>query len=77
MVPKTVVQNKLKALDDYENVLQTKDGDKEVEEKLGVKLVNKYHTISYLETIVPDYNPHKEKSYFEKKKEQQEIEQKN
>lgn len=77
MVPKTVVQNKLKALDDYATILQTKDGDKEVEEKLGVKLVNKYHTISHLETIVPDYSEHKEKSYFEKKKEQKEMETKN
>lgn len=70
MVPKTVIQTKLKALDEYATILQSKDGDKEVEEKLGVKLTNKYHTISHLETIVPDYNEHKEKTYFEKKKDQ-------
>ena len=51
----------MKALDDYSTILSKKEGDKEVEEKLGVKLFNKYHTISHLETIVPDYEPHMEK----------------
>lgn len=53
LLPKTIVQNKLKALDLYQSVLEQKDGDKEVEEKLGVKLNPKYFTLQYSDEKLP------------------------
>ena len=42
MLPKSVIQNKLKQLEDSESLLKTKEGDKEFEGKLGIKMHNKY-----------------------------------
>lgn len=63
-------------------MLEEKEGDRQVEEKLGVKLINKYHTIQHNSDPLPGEEPTKEKTYFEKKlermqqegKSQQEIE---
>lgn len=58
-----------------EGVLMEKEGDKVLEEKLGVKLALKFNTISFIDdkyvTIEP---PPKEKTYTEKKKEITEVE---
>ena len=77
LLPKQHVQSKLKQLELYDSVLQEKEGDKEVEEKMGIKLANKYNTISHYDDPLPGETPVKEKNYFEKKKEREEHEEKN
>lgn len=71
------MQSKLKDLDALESILMTKNGDKEVEEKLGVRidLMSKYHTIQHFDDPLPGIeSPNKKltKSYAEKKLEQKE-----
>eukprot|EP00347_Sterkiella_histriomuscorum_P020948 403335841 len=75
MLPKQHIQNKLKQLDQYSTLLAEKEGDREVEEKLGVKLDNnKYHTIQHYADPLPGEELPKEKSYYEKKRERMEEE---
>lgn len=62
------------ALEESASVLELKEGDKEMEEKLGVKLENKYNTIHHLDYPLPGESPLKDKNYFEKKKEREEHE---
>jgi hypothetical protein len=52
------------------NVLQNREGEKELEKIIGVK-INKYNTISYLEEPIEDFetSPVKDKNYFEKMRE--------
>ena len=57
--------------------LEQKEGDKKIEEKLGVKLMNRYNTIQYFDTdYVTIEPPAKDKTYTEKKKELDEQEKK-
>jgi hypothetical protein len=50
-------------------VLATKEGNKEVEELLGVKIDRKFNTLQYGDIPLPGEPLIKEKTYFEKKKE--------
>lgn len=45
-----------------------------MEDKLGVKLNHKYHTIQHYDDPLPGEEPLKEKTYFEKKRERMEQE---
>jgi hypothetical protein len=66
----------LKALDLYQTVLEEKEGDKEVELKLGVRIQNPFHTLQAEYEQLPGESPPKDKNYFEKKKEREEYEHK-
>ena len=77
MLPKSVIQMKFKQLEDNEVLLKTKEGDREFEGKLGVKLQNRYQTIQHHDDPLPGEEVPKEKTYFEKKKERLESEGRN
>jgi len=75
MLPKTIVNNKLKQLEDYHSVLAQKEGGKEIEEKLGIRLPNKYFTIQHNDDPLPGMDDEqKEKTYWEKRRERLEQE---
>lgn len=48
-----------------------KEGDKQIEQKLGVKLDYKYMTVQHHEDPLPGETPKKDKDYFEKKKDRE------
>jgi hypothetical protein len=70
----------LKDLDALDDMLMNKNGDKEVEEKIGVRidLMGKYHTIQHYDDPLPGIeSPTKtqmKKSYNERKLEEKERE---
>lgn len=52
-------------------MLATKEGNKEVEELIGVKIDKKFNTLQYGDLPLPGEPLVKEKTYLEKKKEQE------
>ena len=64
----------MKELEEYSSVLESKEGDKKLEEKLGVRLENRYNTIAHFDDPLPGESPKKELTYFEKKREREEYE---
>lgn len=70
MVPKKIVEKKLQTLKECESILEQKDGDKELESKLGVKIEHRYSTLQFADDPLPGDSPKRQdKSYFDKKKE--------
>ena len=63
----------MKLLEDHEKVLAKKDGDKEVETILGIKLIGKYHTIAVFDDNGGrgSPSPFKDKTVHEKKYERE------
>lgn len=53
-----------------ESILELKHGDKELEDKLGIKIEHRYSTLQFGDDPLPGESPKKvDKSYFDKKKE--------
>ena len=66
----------MKMLEDHEYVLGKKDGDKEIENILGMKLTGKYRTINVGDdTTLNESTIVKDKSYYLKKQEREQHEQ--
>ena len=74
MLPKSMIQSKLKQLDDNDAILRDKEGDKKLEATLGVKLPNRYFSVKHYDDPLPGEDAEKEKSYWEKKRERLETE---
>jgi len=72
VLPKAIITSKLKLLEECTPILGEKEGDKQVEDKLGLKLTQKYQTAPYYEDHTSSPEPHK--NYFEKKKERDQHE---
>jgi len=66
----------MKILEDNEYILGKKDADKEIENILGMKLPNKYRTITVGEDVSLNESTMKDKNYFIRKQEREEQEQK-
>ena len=80
LLPKTVIENKMKELDDCKDILEEKEGDKRMEDKLGIKLANRFDTIQFFDcdfvSLELPFVAKKEKTHEEKKKERETYEKK-